>query len=71
MFSGHRNIHQNALAPTFEQRPGAEVLQRRPHVSGRERRFSQMSFGKEMVLSRFTNLKMQWTMERSKYRPDV
>ena len=30
-----------------------------------------MSFGKEMVLSRFTNLKMQWTMERSKYRPDV
>lgn len=71
VFSGYRHIHQNALAPTFEQRPGAEVLHRRPHVSGRERRFSQMSFGKEMVLSRFTNLKMQWTMERSKHRPDV
>ena len=71
VFSGYRHIHQNALAPTVEQRPGAEVMQRRPHVSGRERRFSQMSFGKEMVLSRFTNLKMQWTMERSKHRPDV
>ena len=64
VFSGHRNIHQNALGENMEKR--SEEMHRRPHVSGRERRFSQMSFGKEMVLSRFTNLKMQWTMERSK-----
>jgi hypothetical protein len=37
---------------------------RRPHVNGSfERRYSQMSLGKELVLSKVSTLKMVWSME--------
>ena len=65
MYAGYRHIHKDSI-PAFDlsqAEPPSE--NRRPHVSGAERRFSMMSFGKELVLSRFTNLKMQWTMDRS------
>jgi CRP-like cAMP-binding protein len=37
---------------------------RRPHITKkRMRRYSMLSLRKEVVLSKFTNLKMQWTMD--------
>ncbi len=62
--SGVRNFTAESMLMAEERE--VKKPKRRPHVSGKfERRYSQMSLGKELVLSKVSTLKMVWSMETS------
>ena len=65
MMSGLKRYQQDMFFDNLGEETSHEKRQkRRPHATrGKERRYSLVSLGKELVLSQFTNLKMQWTME--------
>lgn len=64
MFSGLKNMQKDSIFEKMQETAIERKKLRRPHAeNAEERRLSQLSLGRELVLSRFTNLKMQWTMQ--------
>jgi hypothetical protein len=62
--SGVRNFTAESMLMSEERE--VKKPKRRPHINGKfERRYSQMSLGKELVLSKVSTLKMVWSMETS------
>jgi hypothetical protein len=62
-FAGIKNIQKDSIYENIQD-PIPRKKNRRPQAANPdERRLSQLSLGKELALSRFTNLKMQWTMQ--------
>ena len=62
-YAGMQNMNSEVIIESCFDKEEESRPRRRPHVNGMERRLSQECLGKEIVLSRFSKLRMQWTMQ--------